>query len=48
LGSLVILASALVLPDSALAFWVGDAVYLLGIGSAASAVAISLLLIATV
>jgi hypothetical protein len=48
LGSLAILASALVLhTDSALALWIKDAIYLLGTGSAASAVAISLVLIAT-
>jgi hypothetical protein len=49
LGSLAILASALVLHTGlALSSWVKDAVYLLGTGSAASAVAISLLLVATV
>jgi hypothetical protein len=49
LGSLAILAAALVLQvDSALALWAKDAVYFLGTGSAAGAVAISLVLIATV
>jgi hypothetical protein len=49
LGSLAILASALGLQaDSALALWLKDTAYLLETGSAAGAVAISLVLIATV
>jgi hypothetical protein len=48
-GSLAMLAATLVLQgESALALWAKDAVYLLGTGSAAGAVAIALVLIATV
>jgi hypothetical protein len=48
LACLMILAATVVLQESALALWVNDAAYFVKTGSAASAIAICLALIATV